>query len=208
MEEKTLKSKDHRDKLSENKNLDSTLSGSKEGVQGVGATSSERTALVVEKLSDCCALIKRFSEEKNLQVEEPIPGRMIDKQIANEIIDRRCDSIAETAALALTQSNRKDLRKLSSGSSVCGYVKVQPCSVKLSKKDKDLYRQMAKIVVQEVFARIGCYESFVRRASWADEPSCDSKDLDSILMAYSFTDPYEKVMDVSFYLLTMLLLSI
>lgn len=194
MEEKSLESKDHGDKSSENKNLDSTLGGSKEGEEGVGATSSERTALVVEKISDCCALIKRSSEEKKLQVEEPIAeGKMIDKQIANEIIDRRCDSIAETAALVLTQSKRKDLRKLSNGSSVCGYVKVQPCFAKLSTKDKDLYRQMAKIVVQEVFTRIGCYESFVRRASWADEPSCDSQDLESILMAYSFTDPYEKV---------------
>lgn len=149
--------------------------------------------MVVENESDCCALIKRFDDEKKLQAQEPIAETMIDKQIANETLDRRCDSVAETAALTLSHSKQKELKKLSNGKSICGYVKVPPCSTELSRRDKDPYREMAKAVVQDVFARIGCYESFVRRANWANEPSSSSRDLGTILMAYSFTEPYEKV---------------
>ena len=184
-----------RDKSSENKKLDST-SSSKESEIDVGATSSEREALVVENESDCSALLKRSSEEKRLQVQEPIAETMTDKQTANKTLDRRGDSVAETAALTLAHANQTNFKGLSNGNSICGYVKVQPRSTELSTRTKDrYYRAMAKVIVQNVFARIGCYESFVRRASWADEPSGSSRDLSTILIAYSFTEPYEKVQD-------------
>ncbi|XP_078352429.1 uncharacterized protein LOC144637168 [Oculina patagonica] len=181
----------HRNKSSGNTKFNST-SSSREGEVNVGATSSEREALIDENESDCCALIKRSDDEKKLQVQEPIAETMIDKQIANETLDRKCDSVAETAALTLSHSKQKGLKKLSNGNSICGYVKLPPCSTELSSRDKDPYREMAKTVVQDVFARIGCHESFVRRASWANEPSSSSRDLGTILMAYSFTEPYEK----------------
>lgn len=177
----------------------------KEDEELVRETSSQRKALLIENNFDCCS-------QKKLQVQEPIAEDVIDRQMANGKLDGRRESIAETAALILAHSNHADLKKLfSDGKSVRGYLKTKPDFTEQCTKVKDPYRQMAKNVVQDVFARIGCYESFVRRASWADEPSSGPRNLETILMAYSFTDPYGKVQlslkqNLNFYLLTTLLI--
>ena len=167
----------------------------KEGEELVGARFSERNALVLENDSDCCSPIKHSSEEKKLHIEEPIAESLIDNQIANEKLDGRRNSVAETAALILAHSNHTGLKKLlSDGNSVRGYVKAKPGVSVQPTNVEDPYRQVAKTVVQDVFANIGCYENFVRRASWANEPSAGgSRNLGNILMACSFTDPWEKV---------------
>ena len=166
----------------------------KEDEELVGARSSERNALVIENDSDCCSFTKRSNEEKKLQVQEPIAESLIDKQIANEKLDGRLNSVAETAALILAHSNHAGLKKLlSDDSSVRGYVKTQPGVSVQSTNVEYPYRQTAKNIVQDVFARIGCYENFVRRASWANEPSSGLGNLGNISMAWSFTDLWEKV---------------
>lgn len=166
----------------------------KEGEELVGARSSERNALVIENDSHCCSCTKRSNEEKKLQVQEPIAESLIDKQVANEKLDGRRNSVAETAALVLALSNHAGLKKLlSDDNSVRGYVKKQPGVSEQSRNVEELYRQTAKNVVQNVFARIGCYENFVRRASWADEPNIGPRNLGNISMACNFTDPWEKV---------------
>ena len=165
----------------------------KEGKELVGETSSERKALVIENDSDCYSLIKRSSEEKKLHIQEPIAGSLIDKQIANEKLAKR-QSVAETAALVLAHSNHADLKTvLSDGNSVHGFVKTIKRFTAQSTKVEDSYRQTAKNVVQELFARIGCHENFVRRARWANEPSNGPRNLGNISMTYSFTDPKQKV---------------
>ena len=168
----------------------------KEGEELVGAKSSERNALVIENDSDCCSFTKRSNEEKKLQVQEPIAESrsLIDKQIANEKLHDRRNSVAETAALVLAHSNHVGLKRLLSGdNSVRGYVKTQPGVSVQSTKVEEPYRQTAKTLVQDVFARIGCYENFVRRASWTNEPSSGQRNLGNISMACSFTDPWAKV---------------
>ena len=166
----------------------------KEGEELVGARSSERNALVIENDSDCCSCTKRSNEEKKLQVQEPIAEGLIDKQIANEKLDGRRNSVAETAALVLAHSNHAGLKKLSSDdNSVRGYVKKQPGVSEQSTNVEEPYRQTAKKIVQDVFARIGCYENFVRRAIWANEPSSGPRNLGNISMVCNFTDPWEKV---------------
>lgn len=129
----------------------------KEGEELVGARSSERNALVIENDSHCCSCTKRSNEEKKLQVQEPIAESLIDKQVANEKLDGRRNSVAETAALVLALSNHAGLKKLlSDDNSVRGYVKKQPGVSEQSRNVEELYRQTAKNVVQNVFARIGC----------------------------------------------------
>ena len=166
----------------------------KESKELVGARSSERNALVIENDSDRCSFTKRSNEEKKLQVQEPIADSLIAKQISNEKLDGRRNSVAETAALILAHSNHAGLKKLlSDDNSVCGFVKTQPGIAVQSTNDEDPYRQTAKNIVQDVFARIGCYENFVRRASWASERSSGPGNLGYISMACSFTDLWEKV---------------
>ena len=169
----------------------------KEGEELVGARSSERNALVIENDSDCCSFTKRSNEEERLQVQEPISESLTNNQIAKyEKLDGRRNSFAERAALILAHSNHAGLRKLLSGdgNSVQGYVKTKPGVSVQSTKVEDRYRQMAIKIVQDAFAHIGCYENFVRRASWANEPGNDGqRNIGNISMAYCFTDPWEKV---------------
>lgn len=165
----------------------------KEGKELVGKTSSERKALVIESNSDCYSLKKRSSEEKKLQIQEPIAGSLTEKQIANEKLAKR-HSVAETAALILAHSNHANLKTIfSDDNSVRGFVKTINRFTVQSKKVEDSYRQIAKNVVQEVFARIGCHENFVRRARWANEPSNGPRNPANISTTYSVIDPREKV---------------
>ena len=160
----------------------------KEGEELVGVK-----ALVIENGSDCRPLMKRSSEEKKLLGQEPMAKRLTDEQIANGRLDGRRESVAETAAVVLAHSNHVDLKQLLSvGNSVRGFVKTKPGVTVQSTKVDDSYRQMANNVVQDVFTRIGCYENFVRRASWANEPG-SGPSLGNNSVAHSFTDPWEKV---------------
>lgn len=166
----------------------------KEDQELVGAKSSERNALVIENDSDCCSFTKRSNEDKKLQTQKPIAESLIDKHIANEKLGSIRHSVAETAALILAHSNHAGLKKLlSDGNSVHGYVKTKPGITVQSTKGEDPYRQVAKNIVQDVFADIGCYENFVRQASWANEPSSSRTNLGNISMACTPTDPWEKV---------------
>ena len=165
----------------------------KEGKELLGETSSERKALVIESDSDCYSLIKRSSEEKKLQIQEPIAGNLTDKQIANKKLAKH-QSVAETATLILAHSNHANLKTVfSDDNSVRGFVKTMNRFTVQSTKVEDSYRQTAKKVVQDLFARLGCHENFVRRAKWANEPSNGPRNLENISTTYSFTDPRQKV---------------
>ena len=58
---------------------------------------------------------------------------------------------------------------------------------------KEVMKQVAALIVQQVYARIGCYENFVRRTDWADEPSTAEGDVMANPVAYSRVEANEKV---------------
>lgn len=186
VEEKTLESND---KTAEHPAKPVSLNDSVEETVALSFTDGEVATssglALQEPPVEHAAVLNAATEEKKLQAQETITGKMIDKEIANETLERRSDSDAENVTNTLPDSNLTDLEKPDDHSSL------KPSSTEQSTRDQDPYSQMAKYIVQDVFERIGCYESLIRRASWANEQG--SGDLGTMIMAFSFTDLYEKV---------------
>ncbi|KAJ7357462.1 hypothetical protein OS493_024978 [Desmophyllum pertusum] len=122
------------------------------------------------------AVLNATDEEKSYKHKKPSQARWTDKEIANETLERRSDSDTENVTNTLPDSNLNDLEKPDDHSSL------KPSSTEQSTRDQDPYSQMAKYIVQDVFGRIGCYESLIRRASWANEQG--SGDLGTMIMAF------------------------
>ena len=80
-------------------------------------------------------------------------------------------NVAEKAVCALVKTS-KDSMKVSvqvvDDSTAVEYVKI---------KDKELIRRVAKHIIMEVYARIGCFENFMRTADWADEPGSSQRNI-------------------------------
>lgn len=126
--------------------------------------------------------------------EEKKPGLTKDEDELEEPSWRR-KYIAEKAVCALASSNQtEEVNNLIDGYTVVEYLKLKHDW----KKDKELTKKIAKLIVQEVYARIGCYENFVRRAEWAEKPGNNqTENPRNISVAYSSKGPCEKVCIVS-----------
>ena len=84
---------------------------------------------------------------------------------------------AESIVCALERpDNTADINELINGSSADDCLQI--CY-------KEVMKQVAALIIQQVYARIGCYENFVRRADWADEPSTTGGDVMPNPVAYS-----------------------
>ena len=136
-----------------------------------------------------------YSEERR-----GFPKETCDCKIMNEAIFWRLKTIEENKARAIACSDPQTEIKTAKDSSytIDSLKRKHSSTAEQTKRDENQYKRMAceiraKQIVQEVFNNIGCYESFVRRADWADEPCSPSGDLVTIPVAYSFVDPYQKV---------------
>lgn len=90
-----------------------------------------------------------------------------------------------------TEDNDFWKRKNAAEKAVCTIVKTSKDSMKVSVqvvddskavehvkiKDKELIRRIAKHIIMEVYARIGCFENFLRIADWADEPGSSQRNI-------------------------------
>ena len=95
-----------------------------------------------------------------------------------EAYNRRRKYAAENVVRALARpDNTADINELINSTS--GDDCLQICY-------KEVMKQVAALIVQQVYARIGCYENFVRRTDWADEPSTAEGDVMANPVTYSF----------------------
>lgn len=95
-----------------------------------------------------------------------------------EAYNWRRKNAAENVVRALARpDNTADINELINGSSTDDCLQI--CY-------KEVMKQVAALIVQQVYARVGCYENFVRRADWADEPSTAEGDVMANPAAYSF----------------------
>ena len=144
----------------------------------------EQDTLEAENESDNRYLIIDVNEEENLGLPKKA------SEIINEALYWRRKIEGEEAASALACSNQTEINKLNDDVFVNDCRKIKHSST----KDEDHVRRLAaKIIIQKVYDRVRCYENYIRRADWADEPSSPPRDLVTIPVAYSFAGPYEKV---------------
>ena len=137
-----------------------------------------------ENESDNRYLIIDANEEENLGLPKKA------SEIINEALYWRRKIEGEEVAGALACSKQTEINKLNDDVFVNDCRKIKHSST----KDEDHLRRLAaKIIIQKVYDRVRCYENYIRRADWADEPSSPPRDLVTIPVAYSFAGPYEKV---------------
>ena len=95
-----------------------------------------------------------------------------------EAYNWRRKNAAENVVRALARpDNTADIHELINSSSADDCLQISY---------KEVMKQVAALIVQQVYARIGCYENFVRCTDWADEPSTAEGDVIANPAACSF----------------------
>ena len=136
--------------------------------------SSENKAVLVENEfeKDCYGLSEDSANgEKQLLVQEHITDKIIDRDLANGTLNGR--SVKDLEGNSSFPNH--NLKKLN------------------DENVKDPCAQMAENIIQDIFARIGCYENFIRCASWADEPNNGREDLGTIVTPCKCAELHKKV---------------
>lgn len=127
---------------------------------------------------------------KSHEEERPhLKKKMAESAEDNDFWERK--NAAEKAVCALVKAS-KDSRKVSvqvlDDSTAVEYLQI---------KDKELIRRIAKHIIMEVYARIGCFENFLRLADWADEPGSAQRNIINesppLTNNYSVEDSFDKV---------------
>ena len=163
----------HRNKSHKNEQFDFTRS-SKDRDVVVEEMSSESEKVLVENEfeKDCYGLNNDSAKgEKQLLVQEHITDKIIGRDFANGIL------------------NGRSVKDLEGNSSFPNHT-----LKKLNDENvKDPYAQMAENIIQDIFARIGCYENFIRCASWADELNNGREDLVTTITPCKCAESHKKV---------------
>lgn len=163
----------HGNKSHKNEQSDLTRS-SKDHDVVVEEMSSENEAVLVENEfeKDCYGLSEDSANgEKQLLVQEHITDKIIDRDLANGTLNGR--SVKDLEGNSSFPNH--NLKKLN------------------DENVKDPCAQMAENIIQDIFARIGCYENFIRCASWADEPNNGREDLSTIVTPCKCAELHKKV---------------
>ena len=125
-----------------------------------------------DTLDESAKSIQEHLDKHQESHEEERPD--LKKEIAESTEDNdfwKRKNVAEKAVCALVKTS-KDSMKVSvqvvDDSTAVEYVKI---------KDKELIRRVAKHIIMEVYARIGCFENFLRTADWANEPGSSQRNI-------------------------------